>query len=52
MCLKNNFPGGWWVGVVGGWVVGWEDQLELRLNSASVAVEVEVEGEAELGKII
>ena len=32
----------------GGWVGGWLDQMELRLNSASVEVEVEVE--AELGK--
>ena len=34
-----------------GWVGGWLDQMELRLNSASVEVEVEVEVEAELGKI-
>ena len=32
-----------------GWVGGWLDQMELRLNSASVEVEVEVEVEAELG---
>ena len=36
--------------MVGGWVGGWLDQMELRLNSASVEVEVEVEVEAELGK--
>ena len=33
-----------------GWVGGWLEKLEIRLNSASVAVEVEVEVEAELGK--
>ena len=32
---------------VAGWVAGWLDQMEIRLNSASVEVEVEVE--AELG---
>ena len=32
---------------MGGWVAGWLDQMEIRLNSASVEVEVEVE--AELG---
>ena len=35
-------------GRVAGWVAGWLDQMEIRLNSASVGVEVEVE--AELGK--
>ena len=30
-----------------GWLGGWLDQIEIRLNSASVKVEVE----AELGKI-
>ena len=40
-------------GRVGGWVGGWLDQLEIRLNSASVEVEVkdEVEVETELGNI-
>ena len=40
-------------GRVGGWVAGWLDQLEIRLNSASVEVEVkdEVEVETELGNI-
>ena len=28
---------------VAGWVAGWLDQLEIRLNSASVEIEVEVE---------
>ena len=35
--------------VRGGWLGGWLDQLEIKLNSASVVVEVEVEVEAELG---
>ena len=41
-------------GRVGGWVAGWLDQLEIRLNSASVEVEVtdEVEVETELGNIV